>query len=325
MPGALYDSFKVTINRIKAQKPVIVKQAMDILKWVFLAKEPLSPEELRHALAVESGDKNLDWDNFVDAQFLLQCCLGLVVVDESTATVRLVHQSLQDYLKSQYDQHLLFEEGHDEIAHICVTYMAFSSYEHEIQTLNEAIFERYSLLKYATRNWAYHARTAEASRSTIEETIIALIEAKEFPDLIFRDLMTWLTYHGRYYAYLWQAWSTEFCEGYETEHGYSLLHLIAFAGLPKVFSRLFESIVNNPNINDQNNDRRNTCLHIAALRGYEELVKIILRKNGVNVNALSRGGHTPPHYAVDDNHAGVVKLLLERDDIQLSSEDGNLL
>jgi chemotaxis receptor (MCP) glutamine deamidase CheD len=73
---------------------------MDLLRWIFLAKEPLTIEELCHALAVEPGDADLDWDNFVDAQFLLECCLGLVIVDESTSTVRLAHKSLQDYFSS---------------------------------------------------------------------------------------------------------------------------------------------------------------------------------------------------------------------------------
>ncbi|KAI5795824.1 ankyrin repeat-containing domain protein [Pyronema domesticum] len=323
MPRALHDAFKVTIDRIKSQKPVIVKQAMDILKWVFLANEPLSIEELRHALAVEPGDKNLDWDNFVDAQFLLQCCLGLVIVDESTLTVRLVHKSLQDYLKSQYDQPLLFEEGHDEIAHICVTYVAFSSYKLEVETLNKAIFERYTLLGYATRNWAYHARTAEASRSTIEETIIALIEADGRPDLIFRDLITWLGARSHSIRgsknYYWPRWSTEICQANSgfRKTGYSLLHLIAFADLPQVFSQLFKSIVY-ANINDQDNYVRQTPLHIAALMGYEELVKLILSKYNVNVNVLDNVFDTPLHVAVRRNHAGVVTLLLERDDIELN-------
>lgn len=96
--------------------------------WAFLANRQLTVEELRHALAVEPDDTNLDWDNFVNVHFLLESCLGLVVVDESTATVRLVHKSLQDYLQMQYNQCLLFENGHNEIRDICLTYMLLDNY-----------------------------------------------------------------------------------------------------------------------------------------------------------------------------------------------------
>jgi hypothetical protein len=91
MPRGLCDAFKVTFDRIRCQNPDMVHQAMEILKWTFLAQRGLKLEELRHALAVEPEDTELDWDNFVDAERLLDCCLGLVIIDDSTSTVRLVH------------------------------------------------------------------------------------------------------------------------------------------------------------------------------------------------------------------------------------------
>jgi hypothetical protein len=112
----------------------MVHQAMEILKWTFLAQRGLKLEELRHALAVEPEDTELDWDNFVDAERSLDCCLGLVIIDDSTSTVRLVHKSLQDYLKTEYEQNHLFEHGHYEISRICLTYMSFDSYN-RLQTV----------------------------------------------------------------------------------------------------------------------------------------------------------------------------------------------
>jgi hypothetical protein len=125
MPRALYYAFGVTIERIQSQKPDTAKQAMDALKWIFIARESLTLEELSHALAVEPNDKELDCDNFVGLQFLLECYLGLVVIDEYTSSVRLVHKSLEDYLTTQYNEGLLFQEGHFEISRICLTYMSF--------------------------------------------------------------------------------------------------------------------------------------------------------------------------------------------------------
>ncbi|CCX31727.1 Similar to Putative ankyrin repeat protein RBE_0317; acc. no. Q1RJR6 [Pyronema omphalodes CBS 100304] len=64
MPKKLYDVFGITLERIRNHKPAVSTQAINILQWIFLASRPLTLEELRHALAVESGDNELDWDNF---------------------------------------------------------------------------------------------------------------------------------------------------------------------------------------------------------------------------------------------------------------------
>jgi hypothetical protein len=149
-----------------------------------------SLEELRHALAVESGDTELDWDNFVDTQFILDCCLGLVIVDESTSTIRLVHKSLQDYLEEQYDQGILFNEGHMQIASICMTYMAFESFAQEVTTLGEKILDRYPLLKYAATKWDYHLRNSKISNSAVYDMAVTLLLEKYTSHLASRIFLT---------------------------------------------------------------------------------------------------------------------------------------
>jgi hypothetical protein len=125
---------------------------MDFLQWGFLARDQLTIESLRHALAVEPNDYDLDWDNFVDGKFLLDCCLGLIIIDESMSSIRLVHKSLQDYLQADYEKGVLFQKGHPEISHVCVTYLAFDSYDLEVNKLYPDILRKYAFLKYATLN-----------------------------------------------------------------------------------------------------------------------------------------------------------------------------
>jgi Mg-chelatase subunit ChlI len=122
MPKALNDAFEITVERMKSQGPDSAEQAMNILKWIFLAERPLTVDELRHALAVGPKDKDMEWENIVDAKAVFEGCLGLIVLDDATSTLRLVHKSLQDYLQMQYDARLMFRDGHQEIAHICLTY-----------------------------------------------------------------------------------------------------------------------------------------------------------------------------------------------------------
>jgi hypothetical protein len=111
MPTRLETAFESTISRIKNQISERFTQAMDVLKWTFLTQRPLTVIELRHALSVmidpskmQPGklplayDESLHWDNFPSEKSLLDWCLGLIIIDEETSTVRLVHKSLHDYL-----------------------------------------------------------------------------------------------------------------------------------------------------------------------------------------------------------------------------------
>lgn len=56
--------------------------------------------------------------------------------------------------------------------------------------------------------------------------------------------------------------------------------------------------------------RGNTALHMAAVRGFDGVVRWLLRK-GVLVDVANQAGQTPLLWAVDDGHASTVKLLLD--------------
>ncbi|KAI5807806.1 hypothetical protein BZA77DRAFT_391973 [Pyronema omphalodes] len=141
MPVKLETAFKSTISRIQNQDSERSRQAMDVLKWTFLAQRPLSVEELRHALSVDldlskmrpgylpiAHDETLDLDNLPSEESLIDWCLGLIVIDEETSTIRLVHKSLHDYLTELDGLGKIFPNGHTEIALTCLQYMRFNDY-----------------------------------------------------------------------------------------------------------------------------------------------------------------------------------------------------
>ncbi|KAI5814530.1 hypothetical protein BZA77DRAFT_345631 [Pyronema omphalodes] len=128
MPKKLEDAFQVTFDRIKTQAPAKASQGMEVLKWTYLAKRPLSVMEMRHALAtVEAapGTECLDLDDLPFEKSLIECCHGLVVIDNETSTLRLVHKSLQDFLQDQYEASKLFTAGDRDIAFACLRYLCF--------------------------------------------------------------------------------------------------------------------------------------------------------------------------------------------------------
>ncbi|CCX30780.1 Similar to unnamed protein product [Aspergillus oryzae RIB40]; acc. no. BAE57037 [Pyronema omphalodes CBS 100304] len=133
MPTEVDSAFEDTIRMIRNQKAEQATQAMDVLQWTFLPERQLSVTELRYALAVTvtipvepfAPQETLDWDNPPSEKSLFNWYLGLVILDEETSTVRLVHKSLQDYLQRQHEDGKIFENGHSEIAYTCLKYMYF--------------------------------------------------------------------------------------------------------------------------------------------------------------------------------------------------------
>ena len=94
----LGDAYAATLSRVKAQSKSRSKFAMEVLMWVSHAERPLHVDELRHALGVEEGSTDLNIRNISPIETLLECSLGLVMVEKSSSTVRLVHYTLQEYL-----------------------------------------------------------------------------------------------------------------------------------------------------------------------------------------------------------------------------------
>ena len=85
--------------RIKAQKNKALSElAMQVLAWISHAKRPLLIDELVPALSIESGDTELNEKEFVEADTLIDVCIGLVALDDESQVVRLVHYTLQEYL-----------------------------------------------------------------------------------------------------------------------------------------------------------------------------------------------------------------------------------
>ena len=95
---------------------------MEMLMWLSHSERALNTNELCHALGVEIGSTDLNSQNIPAIETLLGCSLGLVTVEASSYTVRLVHYTLQEYLSDNAE---LFPSPHAMIAEVCLTYVNF--------------------------------------------------------------------------------------------------------------------------------------------------------------------------------------------------------
>jgi len=92
-------AYTETLSRMQAQPGGRSKLGMDVLMWVSHAERPLHVDELCHALGVE-GSIDLDIRNIPAIETLLSCSLGLITVERSSSTVRLVHYTLKEHLSN---------------------------------------------------------------------------------------------------------------------------------------------------------------------------------------------------------------------------------
>src|SRR5277367_3146595 len=87
------------MQRIKDQEPDHRDIAFKTLAWLTYAFRSLSLRELQHALAIEPGNVELDEELVMDGQSITALCAGLVIVDQGTNVVNLVHYTAKKYFE----------------------------------------------------------------------------------------------------------------------------------------------------------------------------------------------------------------------------------
>ena len=276
---------------------------MAVLMWVSHAERPLKVDELRHALAVEIGSADLNTDNLPSIGTLLACCQGLVVVDKEASTIRLIHFTLQEYLRAHPE---LFGTAHSTIAETCLSYLNLP----QIMALPAIPFLRLQdtpFLEYSSLYWGMHAKSDLSNC------------AKQLVLKLFDDYSNHVSA-----KILLKAQKDWYFSGNHSgkPHLFSGLHCASFLGIDEIAAELVE--VEGCDIN-QIDSVGNTPLLWAALNGHERVVEVLLGRDDINPNKLDEDGLTPLWWAVWNGHVGVAELLLGRDDVNPYQQvDGSL-
>ena len=214
--NGLSDAYTATVRRLKAQKGNKSVLGLKVLMWVLYAERPLRAEELCHALAVEIGSASLDPNNVPALRPLLASCLGLVVVEASSSTVRLVHFTLQEHLLSDP---ALFRSPHSVIAEVFLTYLNFGCIRDLLPAL-DCPPSTMPLLQYASCYWGNHTRVEMVENVKI----LALRLLNRFDEHISAQLLL-LRYkeNGGWGSYFAQAEGSTAFTGF---HGVSFLGIV---------------------------------------------------------------------------------------------------
>jgi len=277
-----------------------------VLSWITYAQRALTTEELCHALAVEQGDEELDCDNIPDIEDIVSVCAGLVIVDEESNIIRLVHYTTQEYFERIREN--WNPNAQQEIALTCLTYLSFNAFRSGSCPRDEQFkmrLEQNVFLDYAARYWGYHAQTAQEDVYELASFFL------QHSNLVSCALQTMSMSKYRYggYSQNFQRQATG-------------LHLTATFGLPYLSRKLLSRSSGNLSISaDSKDGDGRTPLSWAAGSGHEAVVKLLVERADVEADSEDLYGRTPLSWAARKGHETVVKLLVERADVEADSKD----
>ncbi|KAI5819859.1 hypothetical protein BZA77DRAFT_274893 [Pyronema omphalodes] len=302
MPKGLNAAFQDTLRRIQNQPEQKGKQALDAIKWVFLAERQLTVKELCCALSVRVGDKQFDEEGLPTLKSVLESCLGLIIVDQATSLVRLVHKSLQDFLEDEFNKREIFLNGHQDIALTCLTYMNFEYESHQAE-------HKFTLADYAIQNWGHHIRKSQPDYSPDWAKITAS----------FRDCAR--------IAHVFYPSNSGLIQRPFSDS--DLIYIPIFFGLTDLAQYMFENFDINANhclrILLTDNDaavfarrlRRPrhdaaTPIMVAIQKNRVEIVRMLLDKGADIISPPYCEEVSPLCYAVEMGHLEIVRILLEQ-------------
>jgi ankyrin repeat protein len=288
VPKDLNATYDLAMKRIHRLEDAQRQLAVDTLTWVVFATRPLRFPELQHAVAIEDGDSDVDSEALAESATIVDLCASLIVLEEETQEIRLVHYTVQSYLESLP----IMVNAHLKLASTCLNYLSFDNFR---RTWNRKFFETEvttnSLFGYAALNWGHHMRLSG-------ETDLPLLEKS--------------------LQYLNSCNNAVFLPMSECHKSEELAEPVRFAchyGLYTVVQKLLQQ-------GDLGVDSRDmlkqTPLFIAAENGHEAVVKILLEREDVDVNSRDNYMQTPLFTAAAEGHRDVVKILLERDDVDVN-------
>ncbi|RMZ68355.1 ankyrin [Pyrenophora seminiperda CCB06] len=298
--AALDDAYKEAIQRIEGQLSGDYELAKRVLSWITYARRPLTTTEICSALAVEPDEAELDPENIPDVEDLLSVCAGLVVVDQESDVIRLVHYTTQEYFERIRDA--WYPGAQHYIASTCITYLSFSIFKTGSCSSDEEFEERLQgspFLDYAAKHWGEHALTVEDEYSQEypgDTTGLHLVARFGLVNVLEALLLN-------------QVGKTAFILERRDSKDQNLLYLAAEHG----HQRMVKLLLNKGADINAKAGYDVHALQAASYRGQEAVVKLLL-DNGANVNYNTWGGRhiNALQAASAEGHEAVVKLLLDR-------------
>ena len=292
-------AYDQAMERINGQRHGLRDIAMKILAWIVCAKRRLTTLELRHALAIEDDEDELDEENLLETEDMLSVCAGLVTVEEENNVVRLVHYTTQEYFERTFVE--WFPDAETYISSCCFKYMSFRTFEDGPCEILEDLEDRLHqnpLYHYVTSHWADHVR---------DSTILS-DEAVPFGNMKAHVHAAWQAQKVERFLHELYRKTGEWRKFYPKE--VTLLHLAALNGLEDLIIELCKD--RKDAVNAMDSDQRSPLSYAAGNAKFR--VAEILLEAGAEVTARNKDafGMSPILYAARNGDFLTVEMLLNR-------------
>lgn len=138
LPSGLTETYERALHKISKEKGT-AKWAQKIFRWAAAARQPLTLQELREAIAIKPGQTSRNPAALAnDINQLLPCCRDLVILDEEEKVVQFAHHTIKKFLlncsrvSSLQNFHFELSRANHEIGEICVTYLNFKDLKQQV-------------------------------------------------------------------------------------------------------------------------------------------------------------------------------------------------
>ena len=282
MPESLNATYEKMLSSVRNQGKAKEKLCFKVLTWIKYAQRPLKWEELQQAIAVEDGDTSFDNDSVTDRATLVEFCQGLISVHTVSDTVRFSHFTIKEFLHGRLD---IFQNAYlpqHLITSTCLTYLTMS--------LPEAKHSHKDLLVTIDGDIPPFLNYATENWHLHLHHYLAMKDQASYDTQMLHKLETLLASERRMQVLL----KADFAK---TEHD-------------KFFR--FSSAKGTSSIDK---------LHAAAIWGLDDLVKLYVRRDGVDVNLTDCKKRTALSWACEYGWPRVVQTLLESETIQPDAVD----
>lgn len=298
-PEDLDGIYKEAMQRVQAQEKGLPELANKILGLLTCMRRTVSLGELQHALAVVDtkddvpNEESEIFGGIEPKKRILDSTCGLVIIENEENEVRLVHRSLEDYLKRGENRTKWFPKADIEMAQACMIYLGLviSSETHPNEYFASQRV-KFPFLQYSSQYWGDHARDA-ASNPDVREAALRILDNPRHLVAIMRA--AWVTDPGGH-------------DSWDVSKSVDRLHVCAWYGLSFAIS------ISEPEdqlVDVVESNYGQTPLMYACRKGHVETVKKLLDL-GASLAKTSSRGRTPMLEAVLENHDSVVKVLVDR-------------
>ncbi|RKK61634.1 hypothetical protein BFJ69_g17106 [Fusarium oxysporum] len=292
-----------TFSRILEQSAALGKEDQRrILELITAAYRPLSTDELREALSVVPGDP--DWNqarmpnNIYTA---LACCGSLVVVDEETLLVKLIHHSVKQFLLSGpggvTSQTFTIQDANKTMADVVMTYLNYGVFDTQLS----------SRVIPQVRHGAVPMKIVSSvlDSSSIEKVALRLLKSQKpssinVSKVLAREAQCSKMQPTNQYSFLFYArlyWAQHTLRDSKQD--------------PAIYRSLCRALDRNVLTVDASDEFGRTPLWWAIERGQEAVVRLLLEK-GAAIEAEGDFGRMALSWAAKGGHEAVVRLLLEK-------------